>query len=114
MKRETIHKWITAVVVVAVLAAVVYLALFSRTSKAGQDSFMIPAPKGAKFEVNSRAEMVSQRRGDMLVVMVVDADPGEKAKARWYYAGRNCQSSGDVGRVLSDIERCANDAVRKK
>lgn len=116
-ERERIsvtQKVIIGACVIAAIAAVVYLALYSSPAKAGGGAFRIPAPDGTKFEVNGKVDLISQREGANVIVTVIDNDPQAKAKARWYYAGTNCQSSGTVSQVLSEIQRCANDAMRKK
>jgi len=112
MKKETLQKIITAVVVIAAIAIVVYYGLTD--AKAGQDAFEIPAPQGAKFEVNGKVDLIAQREKNKVIVTLVDNDPYAKAKARWYYAGTNCYSSGGVSQVLLEIQNCANDAMRKK
>ena len=115
MKKETWQKIITGIVVVAAIAVVIYFGLMgSKSAKAGQGSFDIPAPQGARFEVNGKVDLKARRANDRVIITVVDNDPQAKAKARWYYAGVNCSSSGDVAQVLYDIQRCANDAMRKK
>lgn len=112
MRKETWQKIITGVVVVAAIAIVLYYGLTD--AKAGGSAFEIPAPQGAKFEVNGNVDLIAQREKNTVVVTVVDNDPYAKAKARWYYAGKNCYSSGGVSQVLSEIQTCANDAMRKK
>jgi hypothetical protein len=107
-----IQRALIGIAVLAAVCLVVYLA--THEAKAGQNAYTIPAPQGAKFEVNGKVDLISQREGSMVVVTVLDNDPQAKAKARWFYAGNNCQSVGTVAHVLSDIQRCANNAMRTK
>jgi len=109
-----IQKIIIGACVLAAIVAVIYLALASPAAKAGGGAYLIPAPQGTKFEVNGKVDLITQRDGDRVMVTVLDNDPSSKAKARWWYAGNNCQAVGTVNQVLLDIQRCANDAMGKK
>jgi hypothetical protein len=111
---SVLQKVLIALCVVAAVVGVFYLAFHSPAAKAGGGAYSIPAPQGTRFEINGKVDVISQREGDRVIVTVVDNNPEQKAKVRWYYAGSNCQSVGAVGHALSDVQRCANDAMRKK
>lgn len=99
---------------IAVLALVVVI-VASAYAGAPVKEWAIPAPSGTKFEVNApQADMIVSRNATTIRVAVETDDVKRKAKARWWYAGRNCYADGFLDQVLSEIDRCATQAVGGK